>query len=336
MPTSDLTSRPKPTVFIGSSTEGLAAAKLLRECLEPELELVIWNENLFELGDDTLTSLLKFVSVFDFGIFVLGADDLVKSRRFLFPAPRDNVVFELGLFMGALGRRRAFPVVLPAKKGRLKLPSDLLGNTEIRVPDTFRADPSREALQSSADRLKRSILDRSENAFLQLLPSTGLAIGYFVNFLAPVCSLLVERDEIEVGGSPIDISGDNFDFNVVLPDSLAGASREAARRFVKDRGLIDLNLPVNGAGRSYPFYVEADSQGGRLQLYDYPTTLAASHRAIEITLANGFLGQANHQQILEQKEITNFQRTLEILLREPGAAEFRKNVHFTKHNQTHP
>src|SRR5690606_4122432 len=77
MPTCDLTSRPKPTVFIGSSAEGLAGAKLLRDCLEPELELVIWNENLFELGEDTLTSLLKFVSVFDFGVFVLGADDLV-------------------------------------------------------------------------------------------------------------------------------------------------------------------------------------------------------------------------------------------------------------------
>lgn len=321
---------PKPTVFIGSSTEGLAAARLLKDSLEPELEVVLWNENLFELGEDTLTSLLKFVSVFDFGVFVLGADDLVKSRTLRGPSPRDNVVFELGLFMGALGRRRAFPVILPPKKGKLKLPSDLLGNTETRIPYTFRTNPTKEALHDSADQLRKNILERSENAYLQLLPSTGLAVGYFKNFLAPVCSILVERDVVEVGGKVIDISGDNFDFNIVLPVTLAGASREAARRFVKDRGLIDLNLSGNGAGRPYPFYVEVESCDQRLQLYDYPTTLAASHRAIEITLASGFLGQTNHQRILEDKEIANFQRTLQILLREPDAAEFRKNVHFTK------
>jgi predicted nucleotide-binding protein len=72
MTTCDSTRRSKPTVFIGSSAEGLAAARFLKDCLEPELGVVLWSDNLFELGEDTLTSLLKFVSVFDFGVFVLG------------------------------------------------------------------------------------------------------------------------------------------------------------------------------------------------------------------------------------------------------------------------
>ena len=48
-------------------------------------------------------------------------------------SPRDNVVFEAGLFGGALGIRRTF--ILHADGA--KLPSDLLGLTAIRYdPDT--------------------------------------------------------------------------------------------------------------------------------------------------------------------------------------------------------
>jgi hypothetical protein len=45
-------------------------------------------------------------------------------------SPRDNVVFEAGLFGGALGMRRTF--ILHAKDA--KLPTDLLGLTVVRYP----------------------------------------------------------------------------------------------------------------------------------------------------------------------------------------------------------
>jgi predicted nucleotide-binding protein len=48
---------------------------------------------------------------FDFAILVLTPDDLTQSRGKQQPSPRDNVVFELGLFIGALGRDRVFMVV---------------------------------------------------------------------------------------------------------------------------------------------------------------------------------------------------------------------------------
>tara|TARA_R110002096_G_scaffold233047_2_gene423008 strand:+ start:7437 stop:8444 length:1008 start_codon:yes stop_codon:yes gene_type:complete len=325
----------KPTVFLGSSSEGLPYAEALQDALEPDLEVVPWNRGLFELGEDTLNSLLKFVSVFDFGIFVLSGDDLVKSRRFRSPAPRDNVIFELGLFMGALGRRRAFPVIAPPKKGRLKVPSDLLGNTELRLPAAARKNLDAKTLHEPVKQLKETIQTRAKESYLQLLPSTGLAVGYFKNFLVPVCSTLANLDHLDVAGETIDLTDDNFDFHVVLPASLAKANREGARRFVKDRGLLDLNLPTGGAGRSYPFYVGGECRDGRLQIYDYPTTLGASYQAIEIALANGFLGQTDHHRVLERKEIVNFQRTLEILLgQQPEAAELSDNIHFIQETKT--
>jgi CRP/FNR family transcriptional regulator, cyclic AMP receptor protein len=44
-------------------------------------------------------------------------------------SPRDNVIFELGLFMGALSRERT--LVLVPKGMDFKVPSDLLGMTHI-------------------------------------------------------------------------------------------------------------------------------------------------------------------------------------------------------------
>ncbi len=135
-------------VFIGSSGEANSIAHAIKKELAPDLEAIVWNEDIFELGEDTLTSLLKFVSVFDFAILVMSDDDLIQSRGWLRKAaPRDNVVFELGLFMGAMGKRRSFPVIAPPKKGRLKTPSDLLGNTEIRLCADFRSKPIEEAIK---------------------------------------------------------------------------------------------------------------------------------------------------------------------------------------------
>jgi CAP12/Pycsar effector protein, TIR domain len=56
---------------------------------------------------------------------VLTPDDLISRRGKTGNSPRDNVLFELGLFMGALGRVRTFMV--GCRDDDLDLPSDLAG-----------------------------------------------------------------------------------------------------------------------------------------------------------------------------------------------------------------
>lgn len=63
----------------------------------------------------------------DFAALVFTADDLTVSRGKAANSPRDNVVFELGLLMGSLGRDRVF--IVKPKKVDIKVPSDLLGVT---------------------------------------------------------------------------------------------------------------------------------------------------------------------------------------------------------------
>lgn len=119
--------RLRPSVFIGSSTEGLKIAKALQVLLDHACEVVIWSQGVFGLGQGTLESLVHALDQFDFAILVLTADDLVTSRDMSMSAPRDNVLFELGLFMGGLGRDRTF--IVYDRTGGLKLPSDLAGVT---------------------------------------------------------------------------------------------------------------------------------------------------------------------------------------------------------------
>jgi len=314
----------KPSIFIGSSSEALALAKAIQTDLLATFDTYLWADNLFDLGEDNLNNLLRLAQCHDFAVLVLSGDDVTKSRNRREASPRDNVVFELGLFMGALGRRRSFPVVAKTANGSPKLPSDLFGNTVVYISNVVGDSLDPVALSKELRQLRETIDQRSRESALQLLPSTGLAIGYFQNFVLPVCQELANRDTVKVNGAEIDITQDNFDFTVVLPATLSDASIQGARKFAKLQKAEEFALRT--ASRSFPFYVNTALQNGRVVFYDFPTTLRASHEAIRIALAGPYLGKGDYHLILDNKEIRNFERTLRILLEDAGAAEFRDKV----------
>ena len=118
----------RPKVFIASSSEGLEVANaiwgLLRHELGEDAEVTPWTRE-FELSAVYIESLEKASHEMDFAVLVLTPDDVTTSREAEKPAPRDNVVFELGLFIGSLGRERCF--IVHEQHPDLKLPTDLLG-----------------------------------------------------------------------------------------------------------------------------------------------------------------------------------------------------------------
>ena len=115
----------KPKLFVGSSTEGLEVARAIAVQLEHDAEVTVWNEGIFGLGQGTLESLVKALDEFDYAVLVLTPDDMLVSRETATQSPRDNVLLELGLFIGRLGRERTFIVFNRDKD--LKLPTDLAG-----------------------------------------------------------------------------------------------------------------------------------------------------------------------------------------------------------------
>lgn len=123
-------------VFIGSSSEGKEIAERLAARLEVSggIETKVWSQSVFDIGGHVLDSLIAQASTADFAILVLSPDDSVESRDIRLQAPRDNVVFELGLFIGALGKNRTYMVQPDGVD--LKLPSDLAGITQVRYRRT--------------------------------------------------------------------------------------------------------------------------------------------------------------------------------------------------------
>lgn len=114
-----------PEVFVGSSAECLEVARQIQSGLERDAVVTLWTDGVFELSSTVVEDLLAQVARSDFAVLVVSGEDAVTSRNETSPAPRDNVIFELGLFMGELGRSRSF--IVKERGSRVRIPSDLLG-----------------------------------------------------------------------------------------------------------------------------------------------------------------------------------------------------------------
>jgi hypothetical protein len=145
----------QPTVFIGSSSEGLEVAKAIGEGLECCSDPTVWNEDVFDFGRGFLEELMCELEKHDFAILVLSPDDETKSRGESGHAPRDNVLFECGLFMGRLGRDRAF--IVCDKKTKMKIPSDLAGVSLITYDSERMNDAPSSAVRGACMRITRAI-----------------------------------------------------------------------------------------------------------------------------------------------------------------------------------
>ncbi len=115
----------KPRIFIGSSVESLHIADAVNKNLDHEAEVTIWREGTFKIGSSTLEALETKAKSVDFSLFIFSPDDITLIRKKEEAVARDNVVFELGLFIGTLGKERCF--ILKPRDIDLHFPSDLAG-----------------------------------------------------------------------------------------------------------------------------------------------------------------------------------------------------------------
>jgi hypothetical protein len=145
----------KPRIFLGSSGKQATLLEALTHGLEDVANVEPWTTS-FNPGTTTLERLLELTRQVDFAAFVFAHDDWTTNSPAAEPAatpgqasPRDNVVFEAGLFGGVLGMRRTF--ILHAKGA--KLPSDLLGLTSVRYDGSTAAD----VIKIICDKLRNAI-----------------------------------------------------------------------------------------------------------------------------------------------------------------------------------
>jgi hypothetical protein len=155
----------RPRIFLGSSGQQAALLEALTAGLQDIADVEPWT-TVFNPGVSTLDRLVELTREVDFAAFIFAQDDWTSQGGGDGQAsPRDNVVFEAGLFGGALGIRRTF--ILHANGA--KLPTDLVGLTSVRYdPDTTPA-----TVQEINDKLRKAIdaegrLSRIEGDWWQL------------------------------------------------------------------------------------------------------------------------------------------------------------------------
>lgn len=145
----------KPRIFLGSSGKQEKLLQELTRGLEDVADVAPWTTS-FNPGTTTMERLIELTRDVDFAAFVFAQDDWTTDSPTVSPgpgsgqaSPRDNVVFEAGLFGGALGMRRTF--ILHAAGS--KLPSDLLGLTTVRYGDAL----TPEAMSAVHQKLRKAI-----------------------------------------------------------------------------------------------------------------------------------------------------------------------------------
>jgi len=135
--------------------------KYIADAIQANLEYFAWCtiwEHAFDASGVTIESLLTWCTDTDFAVFVFSEDDIVKMRSSQHAVPRDNVVFESGMFMGELGRDRVF-IVVPRDVRDFHMPTDLSGFTSVNY-ESARAKRKGEtdaALTTAANKIEMAI-----------------------------------------------------------------------------------------------------------------------------------------------------------------------------------
>jgi O-acetyl-ADP-ribose deacetylase (regulator of RNase III) len=216
----------RPTAFVASSTEHLDIAQMVQENLEQEVQVTVWSQDVVGPSSFVLDDLVRQLDDFDFGIFVFAPDDKALIRGTSQATVRDNVLFEMGLFVGRLGKDRTF-VLSPSHASDMRTASDLLGLTTVQY-DSSRDDQNLSAaLGPASSKIARVIkakgirperLQREESArqraeaararIAELTPSEQIIVDEQIG----ASSFVVINDDICHAASDVIVSSDDNHF----------------------------------------------------------------------------------------------------------------------------
>jgi len=146
-------------IFIASSGGTLVLAEILRDELDTDFcQATLWSEEgRLQPGSTIIEMLEGAAQQYDFAVIILARDDVLTSGAGEILKARDNCVFEVGLFMSAIGRKRCF---LVNSVEQSDLPSDLGGVISIRFkePSDLRDRKAcTDAIRQAAAQLKNNI-----------------------------------------------------------------------------------------------------------------------------------------------------------------------------------
>jgi len=279
----------KRKLFIGSSTEGSEVASFLTQKITGDcgdwIEPDIWNRGeLFSLNRNVFDFLIKASRLYEYGVLVATADDILKSRNKKHPAVRDNVLFETGLFLGSLGMTRAFMLV---EKGT-RMPSDYNGV----IVSTFDTNASG-SLEEAIEKVIKAISRTRESFTFKPIPSVALAVGYFENFIQPFATGKI---------------GTDFAIEIILPGYIGNINTEI-RYYESTHPSTEVSV-YNDGTRPRIYSLKKDPS----KFWDVPTTLKTLNSLMNRILPSSEIGSDPERMEWIQHELRNFKGTIESLV----------------------
>lgn len=289
----------KRKLFIGSSKEGLNIAETIKSAIEEQcsdwIEVNLWNGgDVFTLNTSTLDSLIKTAMQYDYAILVASGDDRVRIRRKRYVVARDNVIFEAGLFLGALGKNRTFMVV----DKRIKIPTDYDGITRIQY--------EKDKLTNVTHTIISSLRMTRNSSPIKSLPSAALALGYFENYVLPFCS----KEEV-------------IKLKIIVPTYFEDINRTIDTYIGEHLKSINTDLfspTCRPTGRKY----EHKSN----EYWDIPTTLQIIRKLLDMLMSKTEIGKVSGYNEWLERELRCFGETLSQLIQQDDVCKNIASVEY--------
>lgn len=184
----------KPRLFIGSSSENLDVANDIQQNLRHDGEVIVWNQGIFQPMGNVLDDLIRSLTKMDFGIFVFTPNDISIIRGERVEKTRDNIIFELGLFIGKLGKFRTFFIIPEGTGSSFKLPSDLIGVNALTYDS--RNNNLLSALGPACNQIRKSIksLGKRDDSKIDIIQTQRDVYAYMFNHLHPYKDITITKD----------------------------------------------------------------------------------------------------------------------------------------------
>ena len=295
----------KKKLFIGSSSEAVNFAKVVKKVLDEHFDVTIWDEkifrsSIFKINQNYLTALLKASLEYDFGILIGSKDDLIQCRGSKFQQPRDNVLFELGLFTGRLGISRCAFLV----ENGAKTLSDLSGITLANFDNN-----DENSLIQATERIRDLFLSNLDYE-INFFPSTTLANVYFENYIYPTCKHIIKN-----GGYLLNFRKyKKCEIKVIIPDRITddiNLQFEKLKKRFKTK-----NVKFHYEGRPRNIIIETQTKNKMLVIIDFPTIISGINYAIKQHLPTEFNKKDSDYTMILNRELARFVATLEVRIKE--------------------
>lgn len=275
----------KRKIFIGSSFEGLKVAETIKEQINSNLgewvDCEIWKTGeVFSLNKGTLECLTKASRKYDYGILVASNDDILIKRKNKSISMRDNVLFEIGLFLGSLGLNRAFLLI----HKDIKLPSDFNGTTTVCYNDVD--------VEEAIDCIIKKIEETKESFNLKPMPSAALAMGYFDNFIEPFFKKRL-------------LKSDKAILNILIPQNINNIKSTIVKYKLNNKSI----KTFGGRPIAYRYLKNIN------YYWDIPTSLSTLKELIDFFIHSQEIGIDKEKEEWILHELRNFKGTLEMLIK---------------------